>query len=135
MEQKPGTTSANGEQAAMWNGTSGNAWVEAQTLLDDLFEPFERRLAGAVSTHSARRVLDIGCGTGSTTLAAARCAGPEGRGVGIDISEPMLAVARARAEREHSTAQFIHADAQTHAFQAAAFDLIISRFGVMFFDD
>ena len=82
-----------------------------------------------------RRVLDVGCGTGSTTLAVARLLGAKGRCTGIDISEPMIAAARARAEREGTPASFIRADAQTHAFEPASFDMIISRFGVMFFDD
>ena len=81
------------------------------------------------------RVLDVGCGTGSTTLAVARRLGAKGRCIGIDISEPMIAAARARAEREGTPASFIRADAQTHAFEPASFDMIISRFGVMFFDD
>ena len=83
----------------------------------------------------AGRVLDVGCGTGSTTLAVARRLGAKGRCIGIDISEPMIAAARARAEREGTPASFIRADAQTHAFEPASFDMIISRFGVMFFDD
>lgn len=68
-------------------------------------------------------------------MAAARLVGEKGRCVGIDISEPMLALARTRAEQEKAPAQFICADAQTHAFDAASFDMIISRFGVMFFAD
>jgi SAM-dependent methyltransferase len=80
-------------------------------------------------------VLDVGCGTGSTTLAAARLLGEKGRCAGIDISEPMLSLARMRADREHVSAKFICADAQTYAFDPASFDTFISRFGVMFFDD
>jgi SAM-dependent methyltransferase len=80
-------------------------------------------------------VLDVGCGTGSTTLAVARTIGAGGRCVGIDISDPMIAAARARAERERAPASFIRADAQRHDFEPGSFDMIISRFGVMFFDD
>jgi len=80
-------------------------------------------------------VLDVGCGTGSTTLAVARRLGGEGHCVGVDISEPMLGMARARAAREGAAATFVCADAQTHSFEPATFDMIISRFGVMFFDD
>ena len=80
-------------------------------------------------------MLDVGCGTGSTTLAVARQLGANGDSIGIDISEPMIAAARARAEREAAPARFICADAQEHAFEPASFDMIISRFGVMFFDD
>ena len=80
-------------------------------------------------------MLDVGCGTGGTTLAVARLLGTKGRSLGIDISDPMIAAATARAERESVPADFICADAQTYAFEAASFDMIISRFGVMFFED
>lgn len=123
------------EQTKRWNGPAGHAWVEMQELLDSMLKPLEGLLVEAVSAGDGRRVLDVGCGTGSTTLAVARLLGAQGRCVGIDISDPMLAAARARAEREGTPASFIRADAQTHAFEPASFDMIISRFGVMFFDD
>jgi ubiquinone/menaquinone biosynthesis C-methylase UbiE len=124
-----------GEQAALWNGAAGCAWVEAQATLDQIMEPIERLLTDAVAAVAPRRVLDVGCGTGATTLAVARRLGAEAECVGLDISEPMISAARARAEREASTATFIRADAQTHPFEPASYDAIMSRFGVMFFDD
>ncbi|AKJ06505.1 ubiquinone/menaquinone biosynthesis C-methylase UbiE [Archangium gephyra] len=130
-----GTRQTGDEQTKLWNGLAGRAWVEEQELLDQLFKPFEELLAGAVSAGSGRQVLDVGCGTGSTTLAVARQLGAKGRCVGIDISEPMITAARARAEREGTPASFIRANAQDHAFEPESFDLLISRFGVMFFDD
>jgi SAM-dependent methyltransferase len=123
------------EQAALWNGRAGQAWVETQELLDAMLEPFERHLLQAVAADSPRSLLDVGCGTGSTTLAVARLLGEGGHGVGVDISEPMLAVARRRASAEGSRATFVCADAQTHAFGPRSFEVIMSRFGVMFFDD
>jgi SAM-dependent methyltransferase len=129
------TMSTAEEQMKLWNGPAGHAWVDAQETLDGLFKPFEEKLAEQVGAGARCRVLDVGCGTGSTTLAAVRRMGPDGRATGIDISEPMLATARARAEQETRQATFICADAQTHAFEPASFDMIISRFGVMFFDD
>jgi ubiquinone/menaquinone biosynthesis C-methylase UbiE len=129
-----GTRQAD-EQAALWNGDAGRAWVEAQHALDGLFKPFEDQLVDAVRAGSARRVLDVGCGTGATTLAIARSLGANGRCVGVDISEPMLALASARAERERLPASFIRADAETHAFEPGTYDMIVSRFGVMFFQD
>jgi SAM-dependent methyltransferase len=124
-----------GGQAARWNGRAGQAWVEAQTTLDRMFQPLEERLVDAALAQPDARVLDVGCGTGATTLAMARRLGAAGRCVGVDVSEPMIAAARARAEREGSPARFILADAQVHAFAPASFDLVVSRFGMMFFDD
>jgi len=123
------------EQSALWNGLAGRAWVESQELLDRMLKPFEDLLVQAVAARPAARVLDVGCGTGSTTLAVARALSSEGRCIGVDISGPMIAAAQSRAGSEGSPAGFIQADAQVHAFDAAGFDLIISRFGVMFFDD
>ena len=125
----------NSEQSALWNGASGQTWVESQELLDHVFSPFETLLADAASARAPRNVLDIGCGTGATTLAIARRLGAGATCVGLDISAPMLALARARAAHEGSSAQFICADAQTHAFEPATIEMVVSRFGVMFFDD
>ena len=122
------------EQAARWNGPAGRAWVAAQEPLDRMFEPFERLLVDAVRAEGAGRVLDVGCGTGATTLAVARELASASGATGIDISEPMIALARTRAERSGVPATFIRASAQDHAFEPARFDLIVSRFGVMFFD-
>ncbi len=116
------------EQYKIWNGPAGESWVEEQALLDALFAPFEPLLTEVVDGH----VLDIGCGTGATTLAAARRGG---RCVGVDISAPMIALARHRAGQEGAAAGFVCADAQDHRFEAGRFDTIISRFGVMFFAD
>ena len=122
------------DQAALWNGAAGLTWVEAQEPLDRMFKPFEDLLVEAVLARGSRKVLDIGCGTGATTLAIARAL-RGGNAVGVDISEPMLALARARAEQARLPATFVRADAETHAFEPESFDTIVSRFGVMFFAD
>lgn len=124
------------EQATLWNGSGGHGWVAAQDLLDQTLKPFEHVLVEAVSDMGpVGRVLDVGCGTGSTTRAVARALGPKGCCTGIDISRPMIDAAQARAERENERITFICDDAQTHAFQPQSFDAVLSRFGVMFFDD
>jgi SAM-dependent methyltransferase len=123
------------EQKTLWNNPSGHAWVDMQAVLDQTFAPLETLLVDAVAAASPARVLDIGCGTGATTLAVARQIAPKDGCVGVDISEPMIAAARARAEREHLDVTFICANAQAHAFDPACVDMLISRFGVMFFDD
>jgi SAM-dependent methyltransferase len=132
METK---TVPNAEQAALWNGSAGLAWVAEQALLDTTFARFEELLVARVEAAGASRVLDVGCGAGATTLAIARRLGAGGACVGVDISEPLIQVARARAARETAAASFIVADAQTARFEPASFDLIVSRFGVMFFED
>lgn len=135
VQNQAAPTQTAEEQAALWNGTSGQAWVEGQQLLDQVLGPFQDLLMDAIRAAPSSRLLDIGCGTGSTTMAAARLLGENGRCTGIDISEPMVSLARKRAEREGVSTQFICADAQAYAFEPASFDMMISRFGVMFFAD
>jgi len=129
------THQTNHEQTALWNGRAGRAWVDQQQVLDQLFKPLENRLMEEVCAARGHRVLDVGCGTGSTTIAAARLLGATGHCVGVDISQPMIAAARARAIRDESPASFICADVQQYPFEPASFDTIISRLGVMFFDN
>jgi SAM-dependent methyltransferase len=134
-DKAAGGERASGEQAARWNGPAGNAWVEAQDLVDALFAPLEELLVEAVPAGRGGRVLDVGCGTGGTTVALARRLGTEGRCVGVDISGTMVEAARARAAREDARASFVRADAQDHVFEPGVFDAVVSRFGVMFFED
>ncbi|MEQ8444740.1 MAG: class I SAM-dependent methyltransferase [Pelagibacterium sp.] len=124
-------TNAN-DQGSKWRAGSGHAWVDMQELLDDLFRPMEDMLVARLPEGQELRLLDIGCGTGATTLAAARRLGSGARCVGADISPPMIAAAR---ERDKPGPEFVVADAQTHAFAPDSFDVLISRFGVMFFPD
>ena len=126
----------NREQAALWNGASGSAWVEMQDTLDRMLAPFEMLLSKEAFPGEGGRVLDVGCGAGTTTISMARRLGPTGLCVGVDISEPLVRVAKERAFAEQlGVAKFVHADAQTYAFEPSRFDSVMSRFGVMFFDD
>lgn len=130
------THMANADQVALWNDASGRTWVEMQQVLDRMLAPFEAPLIEAAFPGQGGRVLDVGCGAGATTLAMARRLGANGRCVGVDISGPLLAAAKSRAAAEGiGTATFVQADAQTHTFDPGSFDAMISRFGVMFFDD
>lgn len=126
----------NQDQVKLWNDASGRTWVEMQQVLDRMLAPFEAPLIEAGFPGQGGRVLDVGCGAGATTLAMARRLGASGRCIGVDISGPLLAAAEARAAAERmNSATFVQADAQTHAFEPDSFDAVISRFGVMFFDD
>jgi SAM-dependent methyltransferase len=126
----------NRDQAVLWNDASGRTWVEMQEVLDRMLAPFEAPLADAAFPGTGGRVLDIGCGAGATTLSMARRLGPTGLCLGVDISGPLVAAAKARAAAEGlGSAAFVQADAQTYGFEPADFDAVISRFGVMFFDD
>jgi SAM-dependent methyltransferase len=127
----------NPDQAELWNGPAGNAWVEMQNVLDEMLAPYGTLVVDHALNAGASRVLDIGCGAGATTVLAAKRLGARGgASLGADISAPLIEVATKRARAEGLTnAEFVLADAQTHAFEAQSFDAVISRFGVMFFDD
>jgi SAM-dependent methyltransferase len=126
----------NREQAALWNDAGGRAWVEMQEIVDRLLAPFGERLIDEAFPGEGGRVADIGCGAGATTLAMARRVGPAGSCIGVDISGPLVEAATARAAAEgFDNVAFIQADAQTHPIDPGSVDAVISRFGVMFFDD
>ncbi len=105
-------------------------------MLDEVLQPLEILLVDAALAAGGERVFDVGCGAGGTTLAVARGLRPKGRCTGIDISAPLIATATSRASAEGATdVTFICGDAQTYDFGAGRFDTVISRLGVMFFDD
>lgn len=129
-------TTANREQAELWNSTAGGGhWVANQTRHDRMLEPFLTMILGEAAIGSGDRALDVGCGCGATTRAAAALAAPA-QVAGIDLSAAMLARARDDAGSARLlNASFIEGDAQVHPFEPAFFDVVISRFGLMFFDD
>lgn len=135
MSTSQETSGANAGQIETWNGTTGEKWVAHQDRLDRMLAPFGEKLLEAAHVRAGEHVLDIGCGCGVTTLDVARPAGAGGHALGVDISAPMIARARDRAAAEGSTATFELADASSHAFAPGTYDLVVSRFGVMFFDD
>ncbi|MEH3048114.1 class I SAM-dependent methyltransferase [Sphingomonas adhaesiva] len=121
---------------ASWPARRGDTWAELQPLLDRLFLPFEEWIAERVAAHGARDILDIGCGAGATTLAIARRLGPGARCTGIDISPALTAIARCRATAARlDHVEFVTGDAQRHNFGRRHHDAVVSRFGIMFFDD
>jgi SAM-dependent methyltransferase len=127
---------ANAGQHTFWNDAPGRAWVAQQPAMDLLMGNVTALAMAEAAPLSGQRVLDVGCGSGALTLAAARAVGPQGRVMGVDISAPLLARAEELARAESLTqAGFLRADAQDHRFARDAFDLVLSRFGVMFFAD
>ncbi len=135
----PGTRAmtANADQIAYWNEVAGAKWVRNQARLDRLMAPLMEALLDAAAPRPGERALDVGCGCGDLALRLAGTVGREGSVTAIDVSCPMLAHAAARAAALASDAaviRWIEADASAHAF-APEFDLVASRFGIMFFDD
>ena len=124
---------ANAAQVAYWNDAAGQTWAEMQEALDRQLAPLGRAAMAALAPKRGERLLDVGCGAGQTTLELAAAVAPGGEVVGLDISRPLLEVARARPPA--AGVSFLEGDAQTHPFEPASFDGAFSRFGVMFFAD
>lgn len=126
---------SNAEQARAWDGNEGAYWAVNARRFDEAVASYHRPFLDAAGIAAAERVLDIGCGTGQTTRDAARLAS-SGRALGVDLSAQMITLARQIAEAEGvANVQFEQADAQVYPFEAAAFDVAISRTGAMFFGD
>ena len=123
-------------QTEYWNGEVGARWTRNQAVLDGMFVPLTEALFARLPFDPGDTALDIGCGSGATTLEAARRVGPGGAVTGADISAPLLAVARSRVAGEASGAapiRFVEADVERA--DLGHFDIALSRFGVMFFSD
>jgi ubiquinone/menaquinone biosynthesis C-methylase UbiE len=124
---------ANQPQAASWNGPEAAHFVDHADRFDRQLAPFAHALLEWARPEAPHVVLDVGCGSGASTLAAATRAD---RVTGLDFSEPLVELARRRAQDALiGNAAFVIGDAQTHQFDGGTFDLVISQFGLMFFDD
>ncbi len=122
--------SGNEAQIEYWNGAVGERWAAFQPVLDKALAAISDAALAFAAAKPGERVLDIGCGTGTTTYALAKTVGAGGSVTGVDISRPMLAAARARG----TGVNFREGDASVQLFHPTH-DLVFSRFGVMFFDD
>jgi SAM-dependent methyltransferase len=127
-------TKANADQFEVWNGRVGQKWARLQDHTDLMLNNITDHLMPFACAKPGERALDIGCGCGSTTFRLAMSVQPNGSVAGVDISEPMLDVARARSQAMNADIPFLLEDASAYDFQPV-FDLVFSRFGVMFFDD
>jgi SAM-dependent methyltransferase len=123
----------NQPQIAYWNGPASARWVRFQEKMDPAMRPFGEAAMAAVRPPPAARVLDVGCGCGDTTIALADWASG-GTVLGVDVSAPMLERAMARAAGRAGIS-FVMGDAAKLPLEPASFDVVFSRFGVMFFAD
>ena len=125
----------NAEQAEDWNGASGREFIEQRERHEQMLGRLRARLLAAAAIQDGEYVLDVGCGCGETTILAARAAGG-GHALGADFSRIQVAEARRLAAAAGvANARFEVADVQVHSFGAGVFDVVLSSFGVMFFDD
>jgi SAM-dependent methyltransferase len=120
------------EQAAFWNGAGGKAWLAAYGRIERSIASFSEVVLVAADAKPGEHAIDVGCGTGDTTAELARRVAPGGSVLGVDISEVLIAAGR---QRDVPRTAFEVGDATHFPFASATFDLVFSRFGVMFFAD
>jgi ubiquinone/menaquinone biosynthesis C-methylase UbiE len=123
---------ANADQIAYWNGPNGQRWTDRQATQDVLLSPVAQLLIERIAPKEGDRIVDVGCGCGAISIALAERVAPDGFVFGVDISAPMLERARQLAPKALPL-DFVQADATVYPFEAGRFDLLVSRFGVMFF--
>src|SRR5581483_1754661 len=133
METLP-ADARNADQIAYWNGPNGQRWTDRQASQDVLLAEVAQLLIDRIGPRAGDRIVDIGCGCGATSIALAERVAPGGFVLGVDISAPMLARARQLAPKTLPL-DFAQADATVYPFAPQSFDLVVSRFGVMFFAD
>ncbi|MEQ6248006.1 class I SAM-dependent methyltransferase [Sulfitobacter sp. HNIBRBA3233] len=121
----------NAEQRKFWSEDVGDVWARQAQAMDATLAGVLDGLLARARLSTGARVYDIGCGAGASTRAIAAAVGETGHVTGLDISEPLLAQARA----QNGGAEYLIADAQSYAFDAQSADAVLSRFGVMFFSD
>jgi len=128
------TANAVTEEQRYWNEEGGQRWVEHIDRIEPMLERFSVHLTAAIDAHAGERILDIGCGGGPTSATYAHLVGADGYVLGADISEVILALARSR----YAALKQLHfetVDAAQHDFAPASFDVVTSRYGVMFFPE
>jgi len=134
-----GASGENAEQIKYWNGEAGTHWADHNDEMDTMLRPLGATAIDRAAPAAGEHVLDIGCGCGGTTLDLAEHVGESGRILGVDISETMLGLANKRIgnlpAKLQAVPSFALADASTFTFPKNEYDLLFSRFGVMFFAD
>jgi SAM-dependent methyltransferase len=122
------------EQLAFWNGPAVTCWITKQEQMDAALAPVADAAIALAAVQSGERVLDIGCGSGATSIRLARLVGPTGHVTGLDVSKPMIELARKRSVGI-ANLDWLLADAAAQDFPPRSADLLFSRFGVMFFGE
>ncbi|SEL56780.1 Ubiquinone/menaquinone biosynthesis C-methylase UbiE [Roseivivax marinus] len=125
-------TGPNAAMAEAWGGDMGRRWARLDADLELQHRAILAALLDRAAVRPGARVLDVGCGSGALSRAAAEAAGPNGAVLGLDLSEPLLELARAQGGEG---IEYLRADAQVADLGEGRFDTVLSRFGVMFFDD
>jgi SAM-dependent methyltransferase len=130
------STSPNAQEVSYWNSAATRPWSTQYEAIDRLFQDITHAALDAAEARPGERVLDVGCGSGTTVLELASRIQPTGQVLGIDVSQQSVTQAQRRiAEARLANADVKIADASTEAFAPRSFDLLFSRFGVMFFGD
>jgi ubiquinone/menaquinone biosynthesis C-methylase UbiE len=129
------TDSPNAREVQYWNSAQTRAWADEYDVIDRLFAGLTRVALDHAAPKLGERVIDIGCGSGTTVLELAARVGPTGYVLGADVSKPSVEKARERITAAGVQQAIMLCDVSTHTFPANSFDLVFSRFGVMFFAD
>lgn len=130
--EAPAGHDQNADQIAYWNGPGGQRWTDRQQMQDIMLAPVADILIDRADVRAGERVVDIGCGCGAVAIALAEKVGPKGHVFGVDVSAPMLQRAQQIVPKD-APVDFVLADATVYPFEPASADLVVSRFGVMFF--
>ena len=124
----------NIEQSEYWNEKSGPKWVKLDRALNERFAILTDELFSRADIRKKDRVLDLGCGGGETSFLASKLVGNNGYVMGADISETLLKFAKSKFSSIDNL-DFNICDIQNYKFEPNSFDRVISRFGVMFFEN
>jgi ubiquinone/menaquinone biosynthesis C-methylase UbiE len=128
--------SPNAREVEYWNSAHTRAWADEHEAIDRLLAGLTKVALDLAAPKLGERVIDIGCGSGTTVLELAACVGPSGYVLGADVSKPSVEKGQERiAAAGAHQAEIMLCDVSTYVFPANSFDLVFSRFGVMFFAD
>ncbi len=127
------TEGPNKDEIEFWNGPQGQNWVKQNNLTDLMYDPFGERVLEGAALKPGERVLDVGCGCGKTTGKLVELVGSKGHVTALDISVPMLDVARARTNSNTKHLEFVAGDAEIFEFEPESYNVMFSQFGLMFF--